>query len=78
MCQGEEERFAISHTFSVLVKPGQRGKAPKQVSLVTLHNDECIRLPAGELQTGDIVINTGSMPLHKRFRTNMLKITVIE
>jgi pyruvate kinase len=32
----------------------------------------------GALQSGDIVINTGSMPLHKRFRTNMLKITVIE
>jgi len=32
----------------------------------------------GVLETGDIVINTGSMPLHKRFRTNMLKITVIE
>lgn len=27
---------------------------------------------------GDVVINTGSMPLHKRFKTNMLKITVIE
>jgi pyruvate kinase len=32
----------------------------------------------GVVNTGDIVINTGSMPLHKRFRTNMLKITVIE
>lgn len=32
----------------------------------------------GVVETGDIVINTGSMPLHKRFRTNMLKITVIE
>jgi len=32
----------------------------------------------GEVKTGDIVINTGSMPLHKRFRTNMLKITVVE
>lgn len=27
---------------------------------------------------GDTVINTGSMPLHKRFRTNMLKITHVE
>ncbi len=33
---------------------------------------------AGEIDAGDIVINTGSMPLHKRFRTNMLKITVVE
>ncbi|MBC7884859.1 MAG: pyruvate kinase [Saprospiraceae bacterium] len=32
----------------------------------------------GALEPGDIVINTGSMPLHKRFRTNMLKITVVE
>lgn len=32
----------------------------------------------GVVEAGDIVINTGSMPLHKRFRTNMLKITVIE
>jgi pyruvate kinase len=30
------------------------------------------------VKEGDIVINTGSMPLHKRFKTNMLKITVIE
>ena len=32
----------------------------------------------GEISEGDIVVNTGSMPLHKRFRTNMLKITVVE
>lgn len=32
----------------------------------------------GVLQEGDIVINTGSMPLHKRFRTNMLKITLVD
>lgn len=32
----------------------------------------------GVVNAGDIVINTGSMPLHKRFRTNMLKITVID
>jgi pyruvate kinase len=30
------------------------------------------------LKEGDIVVNTGSMPLHKRFKTNMLKLTVIE
>ncbi len=30
------------------------------------------------LKPGDIVINTGSMPLKKRYRTNMLKVTVIE
>jgi pyruvate kinase len=30
------------------------------------------------LTTGDITVNTGSMPLHKRFKTNMLKITIVE
>lgn len=30
------------------------------------------------LKEGQIVINTASMPLHKRFRTNTLKITVVE
>lgn len=30
------------------------------------------------VETGDVIINTGSMPLHKRYRTNMLKVTVIE
>ncbi len=33
---------------------------------------------AGEVKEGDIVVNTGSMPLHKRYRTNMLKITLVE
>lgn len=32
----------------------------------------------GYLQSGDIVVNTGSMPLHRRHRTNMLKVSVIE
>ena len=27
---------------------------------------------------GDIVINTGTMPIQKRARTNMLKVTVVE
>jgi pyruvate kinase len=30
------------------------------------------------LNANDIVVNTGSMPLQKRFKTNMLKITVVE
>jgi pyruvate kinase len=30
------------------------------------------------IKEGDIIVNTGSMPLHKRFKTNMLKITVVE
>ncbi len=30
------------------------------------------------VKTGDIVVNTGSMPIQKRFKTNMLKITTVE
>jgi pyruvate kinase len=30
------------------------------------------------VEAGDIIINTGSMPLHRRHRTNMMKITVVE
>lgn len=30
------------------------------------------------LKPGDIIVNTGSMPIKKRFRTNMMKITVVE
>ncbi|MBL0025149.1 MAG: pyruvate kinase [Saprospiraceae bacterium] len=44
----------------------------------TIEDLNQILVDEGILHTGDIVINTGSMPLHKRFRTNMLKITVIE
>lgn len=29
------------------------------------------------VKKGDTIINTGSMPLHKRFRTNMLKISIV-
>jgi len=32
----------------------------------------------GIVSKGDLVINTGSMPLHRRFRTNMMKITIVE
>ena len=32
----------------------------------------------GKVTEGDVIVNTGSMPLHKRFRTNMLKITIVE
>ena len=33
---------------------------------------------AGRIQKGDYVVNTASMPLHKRFRTNTIKITELE
>ncbi len=32
----------------------------------------------GAVQLGDRLVNTGSMPLHKRYRTNMLKITIVD
>ncbi len=32
----------------------------------------------GKVDEGDVVVNTGSMPLHKRYRTNMLKVTVVD
>ena len=32
----------------------------------------------GHVQIGDVLVNTGSMPLHKRYRTNMLKVTIID
>jgi pyruvate kinase len=44
----------------------------------TIEDVNTILKDEGVLSEGDIVINTGSMPLHKRFRTNMLKITVVE
>jgi pyruvate kinase len=42
-------------------------------------NDVVEILKASELvEKGDIVINTATMPLHQRHRTNMLKVTVVE
>jgi len=32
----------------------------------------------GVVSPGDVIVNTGSMPIKKRFRTNMLKITVVD
>lgn len=44
----------------------------------TIHDVTEILKNSNVVQTGDVVINTGSMPLHRRHRTNMLKITIIE
>ena len=33
---------------------------------------------AKRVKAGEVIVNTGSMPLHMRHRTNMLKITVVE
>ncbi len=32
----------------------------------------------GHVKAGDVVVNTGSMPIEKRYRTNMMKVTLIE
>jgi pyruvate kinase len=32
----------------------------------------------GFIDSGDLMINTGSMPLERRQRTNMLKVTIVE
>ncbi len=44
----------------------------------TISDVNAILKAAGRLEKDDVVINTGSMPIHKRHRTNMLKVTVIE
>lgn len=33
---------------------------------------------ANKVNKGDIVVNTGTMPLHRRYRTNMMKVTIVE
>jgi pyruvate kinase len=32
----------------------------------------------GKVQCGDHIVNTGTMPLHRKLRTNMLKVTVVD
>ena len=44
----------------------------------TIYDVVKILLEAGEVSQGDIIINTGSMPMHKRYRTNMLKLTLVD
>ena len=44
----------------------------------TIQDVTSILKSAGKLHPGDVVVNTASMPLHRRFRTNMLKVTVVE
>ncbi len=44
----------------------------------TISDLEVILKERGHLEQGDTMVNTGSMPLHKRFRSNMLKITIVE
>jgi pyruvate kinase len=44
----------------------------------TIYDVVDILLKANKVKKGDIVINTGSMPMHKRYRTNMLKLTLVD
>ena len=44
----------------------------------TISDLEEILKENGHLKLGDTMVNTGSMPLYKRFRSNMLKITIVE
>jgi pyruvate kinase len=44
----------------------------------TIHDVTEILVNEGQVVPGDVVVNTGSMPLHRRHRTNMVKVTVIE
>ncbi len=44
----------------------------------TVNDTIAILKEAGRIHEGDIIVNTGSMPLHRRLRTNMLKVTVVE
>lgn len=44
----------------------------------TIYDVVDILQKAGKVRQGDIVINTGSMPMQKRYRTNMLKLTLVD
>lgn len=44
----------------------------------TIYDVVNILREAGKVSQGDIVINTGSMPMHKKYRTNMLKLTLVD
>lgn len=44
----------------------------------TIADVQNMLLKEGILKVGDVVVNTGSMPIEARKRTNMLKVTVVE
>jgi pyruvate kinase len=44
----------------------------------TIEDSTEILKNAGVVKDGDLLVNTGSMPIGKRLRTNMLKVTVVE
>lgn len=44
----------------------------------TIHDVIEILKESGHLRPSDVVVNTGSMPITRRLRTNMMKVTVVE
>ncbi|MDF1694935.1 MAG: pyruvate kinase [Saprospiraceae bacterium] len=44
----------------------------------TIHDISQILKENGDVYSGDVIVNTGAMPIKKRFRTNMMKITVVD
>ena len=44
----------------------------------TIKDVQDVLISKGYLKPGDIVINTGSMPLQMKKKTNMLKVSVID
>jgi len=44
----------------------------------TIEDTTNILKAKGLVKKGDLLVNTGSMPLHRRFTTNMLKVTEVE
>jgi pyruvate kinase len=44
----------------------------------TINDASMILKQEGIVKIGDVLVNTASMPLHRRHRTNMLKLTVVE
>lgn len=44
----------------------------------TIEDIQDILKESNKVKADDFIINTGSMPLQKRFRTNMMKVTIIE
>jgi pyruvate kinase len=43
----------------------------------TIRDVQALLKTSGHLKKGDVVINTGSMPLKDKKKTNMLKVSVI-
>lgn len=44
----------------------------------TINDSMAILKENGRVKEGDVIINTASMPLHARLRTNMLKVSVVD